>query len=294
MQTKRVSRLLKLLQLLQSGEPLTVEEMGERVWVSRRTAFRDLSLLDEAGIRFECDRDTKRYSASKHSLLPPVTLSHGEALTLMMAVRYVLGKPWCVDRAAAGAAALKLQSMMPSSLVDYCWRMLGGIEVVGGQASDSTVIVDTLFLHRVVYMHRGWYVIARSERDARVATYKVERMLHVAVVDKPFTGDSSFDLEEYLGNAWVMIRGDTHYHVRILFAPKVAGNVDEVVWHKTQQTVFEEDGSLLFEVDVDGLGEILWWVLGYGDQAVVLDPPELGEMVLKHARAMCEAYNGKV
>ncbi len=323
MQSKRVTRLLKLLQLLQSGEPLTVEEMGERVGVSRRTAFRDLSLLGDAGLRFEYDRDTKRYSASKHSLLPPVTLSHGEALTLMMAVRYVLERPWCVDRAVASSAALKLQSMLPSALVDYCWRMLGGVEVSRGQVSDSTGIVDTLSLlqsavadgqrirvrydsyyegkaiddtlvpYRVVFRHRGWYVIARSARDDRVQMYKVERILHVAVLAGGGGGDAEFDLDMYFGNAWLMIRGDTRYHVRIRFSAKVAGNVDEVVWHKTQQTTFEEGGSLLFEVDVDGLGEIMWWVLGYGDQATVLEPAELRGMILGHAEAMRDVYGGK-
>lgn len=323
MQTKRVSRLLKLLQLLQSGEPLTVEEMGERVGVSRRTVFRDISLLGDAGLRFDYDRDTKRYSAPKHSLLPPVTLDHAEALTLMMAVRYVLERPWCADRAVASSAALKLQGMLPSALVDYCWRMLGAVEVSRGQVSDATGIVDTLSMlqsviaeskrvrvrydsyyegkaiddtltpYRVVFRHRGWYLIARSERDDRVQTYKIERVLSASVLERPARGDPNFDVDDYFGNAWLMIRGDTSYHVRIRFSSKVAGNVDEVIWHKTQQTTYAEDGSLLFDVDVDGLGEIMWWVLGYGDQAEVVDPPELREMILGHARSMSQMYEGK-
>ena len=323
MKTKRISRLLKLLQILQSGEPLTVEEMGERVGVSRRTAFRDLSLLNQAGLRFDYDRDSKRYSASKHSLLPPVTLSHAEALTLMMAIRYVLERPWCVDPAAARAASLKLASMLPPSLVDYCWKMLSGVEVARGQVSDSTAIVDTLsFLqsavaekrpvemrydsyyegkviddtihsYRVLFIHRGWYVIARSERDERISTYKIERFLHMKLASKQFVVDESFDLEDYFGHAWRMIRGDRRYPVRIRFAPRVAGNVDEVIWHRTQRTLYEDDGWLLFEVEVDGLDEIVWWILGYGDQAEVLDPPELRKMIRQHAHGMYNLYGGK-
>jgi predicted DNA-binding transcriptional regulator YafY len=89
-----------------------------------------------------------------------------------------------------------------------------------------------------------------------------------------------------------MIRGDKRYHVKIRFLKRVAGNVDEILWHKTQRTTFEEDGSLLFEVDVDGIDEIAWWALGYGDQAQVLEPPELREKVAGHAERMQRYYQG--
>ena len=50
-----------------------------------------------------------------------------------------------------------------------------------------------------------------------------------------------------------MIRGDQRYRVRIRFQPRVAGNVEEVTWHKTQVTQRMEDDALLFEVEVDGI-----------------------------------------
>ena len=87
-----------------------------------------------------------------------------------------------------------------------------------------------------------------------------------------------------------MIRGDRRYHVTIRFGPKGAGNVEEVLWHKTQQTRRLEDGALIFEADVDGLGEIVWWILGYGQEAVVEQPPELRELLAQHARTMAGHY----
>jgi len=72
----------------------------------------------------------------------------------------------------------------------------------------------------------------------------------------------------------------------------VAANVDEVAWHRTQRTHFEKDGALLFEVDVDGIHEISWWIPGYGDQAEVLEPPELRELIVGHAERMCAYYRG--
>ena len=73
------------------------------------------------------------------------------------------------------------------------------------------------------------------------------------------------------------------YHVSLRFLPKVAHNVSEVQWHRTQSVEHNEDGSVTMDFRVDGLGEISWWVLGYGDQVQVLGPKSLRKMVLKMA-----------
>jgi predicted DNA-binding transcriptional regulator YafY len=43
------------------------------------------------------------------------------------------------------------------------------------------------------------------------------------------------------------------------------------------------DGSAIMEFHVDGLSEITWWVLGYGDQVRVLSPKSLRKRVLEIA-----------
>ena len=68
--------------------------------------------------------------------------------------------------------------------------------------------------------------------------------------------------------------------------------VEEVIWHKTQTTLRTEDDGLIFEVDVDGVDEISWWVLGYGDQVKVLEPEILRDMVARRARDMSRIYAG--
>ena len=145
--------------------------------------------------------------------------------------------------------------------------------------------------YRLVHLRRGWYLLAHTEGIEEVRTYKLERMLRLRVLNTPYTIDPSFSLERYFGNAWVMMRGDKSYHVKVRFLSRVAGNVEEVRWHKTQVTSHEPDGSMIFEVDVDGIKEISWWVLGYGDQAQVLEPPELRELVADAATRMNAYYN---
>ena len=149
-----------------------------------------------------------------------------------------------------------------------------------------------LHVYRLAFIHRGWYVVGYSELHKEPRTFKVERILQITLLDSRFRTPRTFNLDDYFGHAWSMIRGDQRHRVRIRFGKKVAANVDEVAWHKTQRTRFQEDGSLLFEVEVDGIEEISWWILGYGDQAEVLEPKELRESVARHAQRMCSMYNG--
>jgi len=41
---------------------------------------------------------------------------------------------------------------------------------------------------------------------------------------------------------------------------------------------------------VDGLNEIVWWVLGYGPEVEVIEPPELRTRVADAARRMLTLY----
>ncbi len=60
--SRRVTRLLRLMRALQSGQPGTPDELARFFGVSRRTLFRDLEVLAEAGIRCTYDSSTGRYS----------------------------------------------------------------------------------------------------------------------------------------------------------------------------------------------------------------------------------------
>jgi proteasome accessory factor B len=99
-------------------------------------------------------------------------------------------------------------------------------------------------------------------------------------------GGENFNLYDYLGRAWSMIPEGRVYDIKLRFLPKVANNVAEVQWHSTQKVTHNEDGSAAVEFCVDGLGEITWWILGYGDQVQVLAPKTLRNKVVEVAKNM--------
>ena len=121
-----------------------------------------------------------------------------------------------------------------------------------------------------------------------IRTFKLARFKAVAVLDKCFIPDKNFEPHQHFGDAWSMIPEGKVYNIKVHFTAKMTKNVSEVHWHKSQKIEFQEDGSLIMTFKVDGINEISWWILGYGDQVKVISPAKLRKKIVKSAENMIE------
>jgi predicted DNA-binding transcriptional regulator YafY len=152
-------------------------------------------------------------------------------------------------------------------------------------------LVTRLSPYQVFFSRRSWYVVGRSSLHRAKRTFHLGRILDIKTLDDQFQIPRGFSIERYLGNAWHMIpEKGRDSDVVVRFSQFVAQNVAEVNWHKTQRLAWRDDGTLDFHVTVSGLNEISWWILGYGDQAEAIEPPELRRLVAERARRMAAMY----
>jgi len=321
MRVSRIYRLLRLITLLQSGRSYTPDDLAEELQVSKRTVFRDLNALEMAHVPYYFDADRNGYRINGHFFLPPVNLTLAEALailTLTLRLRDA-GRLPLVNQAVK--AAMKLETALPSHIrrhVGGVLKSLGmrlgplanheGLDATFDDLIDAVarrrvcrIVYDSFFdrkqlrltvhpLH-LSFIGRAWYVIAWSDTHGEARTFKLARIRRLSVGAKEFDPPESlknFDLDDYFGNAWSMIPEGKLYKVHLHFEPKVAGNVAEVSWHPTQRIEWNTDRSIEYHATVDGLGEIGWWILGYGDQVEVVAPKKLRARIRKTAQAMVE------
>ncbi len=220
-----------------------------------------------------------------------------------------------------GKCGTKLESSLPASLRDQMRWLSRAIRIRVGQVSpfpdqkeiyrqlvdaasqrravrihyqslsEQKEIHTKLSPYQVMFSRQSWYVIGRSSFHRTTHTFSVGRVTQLEVLNDTFKIPRGFSIERYLRNAWHLIpeRGPDR-HVVVRFQKKVATNVAEVAWYASQRTEFRKDGTMDFHVTISGLSEISWWILGYGDQAEVLEPPELRTMVADHARRMLATY----
>lgn len=320
MKTHRIHRLLRLITLLQAGTAYQALDLAEKLKVSRRTLFRDLDLLRLAGIPLKYITKDRRYIIEKGFFLPPVNFTIPEVLGLMMILGKLAPKTALPHARDIVGAMMKIESTLPPDIQAYCGSVLSKISFKTPPATDADhtralfdrllracekheileVLYDSYFEkkeietrirpYQLMSFPRGWYLIGYSEKHKETRTFKVDRIIQAKPTGKQFRMTQPFDPVEYFGNAWGMIRGDKRYHVKIRFSPKVAGNVEEVLWHPTQHIEYLDDGSIRFEVKVDGVDEIAWWILGYGKEAIVEKPAKLRHIIRDHAKAMADNY----
>ncbi|MCD6304003.1 MAG: WYL domain-containing protein, partial [Planctomycetes bacterium] len=150
----------------------------------------------------------------------------------------------------------------------------------------------TLWPLRLVFLNRGWYLLAHSPRYNERRTFKLGRIRRLTVLDETFQVPDGSKGERLFGDAWCMIPEGKLYDVHLRFRKKVAANVAEVCWHPSQRVQWNDDGTIEFHVTVDGLGEISWWILGYGDQVEVIAPACLRRKIGMTARRVARTHLG--
>lgn len=324
MYVDRVVRLVKMITTLRSGRRFDADALAAALGVSRRTVFRDLSLLQEAGIPYRFHHERQTYAISDSFYLPAVHLDLEEALALLLVTRTFLSRDVHPNYQHALNAALKIETCLPASIRARCGPYLDGISVEwppvssAESSSDLFVILQRALANRerltgdydsvhdkkeipvlidpwrMVFMSRGWYLLAKSLRHGEVRTFKIDRFTRLEPTGDNFEPPPpDFTERTHFGAAWRMIPEGKLYRIKLRFTARVTQNVEEVQWHPSQATTRLDDGRLLFEAEVDGLGEIIWWILGYGDQVEVLQPDELRDRIRQIAERMVAAASAE-
>lgn len=254
--------------------------------------------------------------------LPPTNFTTEEALAVMILCYEFARKDRVPFYDAAHSAALKLESSLPAPVrerlrqttANITMKLPPGNPLTGQQPVYQSLLACIgsrravrilynsfyeggqirlkLSPYRLLYSRRSWYVIGRSSLHREVRTFNVGRILSMTLIDEVFHLPRTFNFERYLGNAWHMIpEPGSDQEVVVRFSSKVAGNVAEVLWHKTQRVVQRDDGRIDFHVRVSGLEEMSWWILGYGKEAEVIEPPAMRDIIVKHIKGFKKMYN---
>ena len=133
-------------------------------------------------------------------------------------------------------------------------------------------------------------MVGRSSLHRRVQVIGVPWVQQVVLTDDPYTIPPRFQLERFLGQAWGVDREPVRYRVWLRFSRGVAPELNDVVWHRTQRRVVLGDGRVDLHFVVDGVEEVLRWVLGFGDQVEVLEPAELRHRVFQTAVGLARRH----
>ncbi len=204
--SKPTSRVLALLELLQSGGVRTVAELAERLHVDERTVRRYVGHLLELEVPVVAVRGRYGgYRLAPGYRMPPLMLSEDEALAVVLGL--VLGRRSGVPAsggAAAETALAKIRRVLPGRLADRLDSVLGslsftsaadGAEVdgtillavadavrrrspleIGYTSADGRRSVRTVHPYGLVVHSGRWYVTALDTAAGEDRTFRLDRV----------------------------------------------------------------------------------------------------------------------
>jgi proteasome accessory factor B len=135
----------------------------------------------------------------------------------------------------------------------------------------------------------GLYLRGFSHGANAMRTFAVERIRQVDLLDERFEIPSAFSSEDF-GDRLFGLIDEVPQRVRIHFTREVAYQLRERQWHPTQKLTRQKNGSVILTLDAGGLDEIASWILSWGPQAKVLEPPELVKLVKRELTKAIRRY----
>jgi predicted DNA-binding transcriptional regulator YafY len=322
----QLSRQWRIIQaLMAAGRGKTAAELSTELECHSRTVYRDLEALQMAGFPlFTQTSDGKAYwsmtETGRRHLPIPLDLTELMALYFSRNMLKVLRGTAIHD--SLTSLFEKVKATLPPAYIDYLSKVENSLEVgvksykpyrqfqetlaqVGRAAQERRSIeIDYYTMNRRELTHRRvapyklwfydetFYLIGYCELRRAMRVFAVDRIATISVLEENFAAPPDFDAEAFMRKSFGVFQGDP-VAVRIRFSPEAAGYVREKIWHPSQALTTLEDGGLLFSAEVAGIEEIKFWVLKWGAEATVLEPPALRRAVAGQAQAMLANYTAK-
>jgi predicted DNA-binding transcriptional regulator YafY len=319
----RLARLLSVITILYSRggteQGVAVDDIASLTGMNKRTVYRDLKALeDELAVPiFQAGRG--RFGIEKKYFLPALHLTVPEGIVLFLASRLIAQWSDESDQAVISAFT-KIASELPQPIARH---VTATMLAVGEQDSNEpfTAIFNTVArgwaegrVIEITYQPgtgesrqtrfrpyflepsaagRSIYLIGQDETAGAMRTYKIERISQAMLTIDRYEIPDDFDPDLFLANSWGIWSTDTTppVDVRLRFDAAVARRVRETIWHRSQVLTELPDGRLELAVRVAGIVEIRPWILSWGDQVEVLEPPELRDVVATALRGAAARYD---
>jgi predicted DNA-binding transcriptional regulator YafY len=221
------TRVLTVLELLQSRERLSGPELAARLEVNARTARRYITMLQDMGIPIEAERG--RYGAYRLRpgfKLPPLMFNDEEALAVTLGLLAARRLGLAVAAPAVEGALAKIERVLPPSLRERLQAVQSALvlDLARSEASPSgTVVVEmsgaaqagrrivmrysnergdeterAFDPYGIVFRQGRWYTVGYCHLREVLRMFRLDRVAELRVADEQFTRPEGFDAAAFV------------------------------------------------------------------------------------------------
>ncbi len=307
------TRLLTILELLQTHPHLSGEELASRLEVEPRSVRRYIMMLQELGMPVEGMRGPGGgYRLRPGFKLPPLLFTEAEATAVVLGL---LGTPWLevdLSSMAVGGALAKVYRVLPpkererlqaisSHMVLSPHRqetrptaslLVGISEAV--QESQRIAIEYTTYNDEVSrrkvepYGIAGWnghwYVVGFCCLRQGMRMFRLDRMQNVQFLRETFERAADFDCQEYVHKQLATI--PAVWSIEVVFQTTLSAVQQKIPAYNGNLTV--TSGGILFQTHHNHLPSMARYLIGLDLPFTIHQPPELREALLQLAEQLVQ------
>jgi predicted DNA-binding transcriptional regulator YafY len=307
------TRVLTILELLQSHARMSGPELSRRLEVDTRTVRRYVTMLQDLGIPVEAERGRYgSYRLRPGFKLPPLMFTEDEALALTLGLLAARRLGLMDDALPVEGALAKIERVLPLAVRERVQAVQEAlvIDVPNAGYTPRTLLVVTLSsalrqqrrvilryaslkseeteravdLYGLVYRAGYWYAVGYCHLRHDMRVFRLDRIAQVTIGKETYTRPDNFDALDYVLRSLAMtpttwsieVMLDTTLEEALQHVPAVIAALDR-----------HPDGVLL-RCSVGDLGWFAHFLGGLPFPFKVLHPPELRDEL----RALAARING--
>lgn len=221
------TRILAVLELLQTHGRMSGAELSRRLSVDRRTLRRYIARLEEIGIPLMTERGPHGgYQLISGYKLPPMMFTNDEALVLSLGLVAARGVGLAEGAPAVASAQAKLERVMPAKIqqrvravdatvaLDYSAdSALGDSQILASFSAAAHAGLSVLMRYQdasgdeserefdaygLAYRSRRWYVAGFCHLRGGLRSFRLDRVASVVPLERKFVRPPGFDVLSHL------------------------------------------------------------------------------------------------
>ncbi|REE05834.1 helix-turn-helix transcriptional regulator [Marinoscillum furvescens] len=299
----RIDRLTAILIHLQSKRRVPLLELEDRFEVSRRTVFRDIRSLMDAGVPIGGDA-SEGYFIVEGYHLPPVMFDQNEAAALLVAGKVMERNGDSGLATNFQNALLKIKAVLRYSDKEYLEKLDEQIAVMVpklpdhlSQNSFTSEIQQAIALRKqlkieyyssysqevnqriieplgLVFYSNRWHLIAHCQMRKALRDFRTDRIRQLSILSTSYNPDDYPNYIEYLNRS---MEGSQSYEVVVDFSKKAAHIIQDQRYY--QGFIEEEklESKVRMKFLTPSLDYFARWLMMFCSDAHVVSPPALLE-----------------
>lgn len=262
----KLDRMLYIITYLLNHKKVKAQELAEKFEVSVRTIYRDIDSISQAGI--------------------PIVTYQGMDGGIGIVEGFKLDRNLLTgEEVSRIVGALKgIQSIS-----EDIQRIKGAIRsrrlIRFHYYTNETLTDRTVEPYQVIFKQSNWYLYAYCLLRNDFRLFKLRRMNGLAIQGDSFE-PRAYSIEEMKWDETYDM--DDHMRIVALFDPVMKYSVEDIFGFENYE--YEEDGRLRVTFLIPTGVWLYGFLLGFGDKAEILEPPELREKISAMAESISKVY----